>query len=1030
MRGTKNKFIVSVTAVALIVSMIPNGCYMQNSVKAKESILVGKSLKNKLLTASGEEVNNLTGEVTVIVQLEGDAVLSAENISDMGIAAYHKSSKAKKLENAITMEQKTVKSSISKKINNLEYGYSYTNVINGFSVNIDASDIDTLRSIDGVKGVYVSESHGIDEPISANNTTSYNIEECCRSMGIDYMYDNGYTGKGQLVAIIDSELDVNHEMFSGSVSDTKYSKEDIRSIIQNNELNVNVSVNQVYKSEKIPFAYNYENDNADVYTNEEAIVHGTHVAGIAVGNAGKTPGGNSFTGVAPDSQLAFFAAPNLRDVDLIAAMDDAVKLDVDVINCSFGLSYAANCPEEEALTNAKNAGIYVSVAAGNSSKNYYGDSGLTTSIIDYSSGGSPQCNNAVTSVASSDIMGEISYFSSWCTDTSLEIKPDITAPGEQIYSSIPDDNYAVWDGTSMSTPHITGAVALLEQYLDDTYNDEEISTVDLEKYLLMSSSTVLFQDEENLIPYSPRVQGSGFVNLEGAVKTPVYLEGTNGKSSISLKDKLEDEFTIRFTAHNLSDREVTYDSVSLFVEGDDYYQENGENYIADSMRAFSYECDLPETVTVPAGGKKEIVLNVKLNSQEMQENMEIFTNGFFVDGFVVLNSSQEDVVKISIPYTGFYGDWTNTDILDGYIYDENYQFSGTYLGTGVLFCIHEFDDNDMEQDTCFTLGTNLFDTGYAYCNDKYAGISPNGDGIYDYLCVQYNLLRNISGSLVEIIDDEGNVVYNDVQFDMVNAKQSANCIDIDFNELNFKEGNYTANITATLLYEREKTQSIEMPFYIDVTAPNVESMETYKKNGRTYLKIKITDNRYLMGAEIYDIETEGEEYYDSVAINPESDGVVTFDITGLNKSDMELCVYDYAFNYKEFSLADIDKEETTTAAIQPGGNAIIQNTETTAQNVTTKNTTAKPSKVKIRSAKNKKKESIVIKIKKTKNSKKYQIQYSTSKRFRKAKTKVTSKLKYTIKKLKKGKSYYVRVRGINGTKRGAWSKVKKVKIRK
>lgn len=120
--------------------------------------------------------------------------------------------------------------------------------------------------------------------------------------------------------------------------------------------------------------------------------------------------------------------------------------------------------------------------------------------------------------------------------------------------------------------------------------------------------------------------------------------------------------------------------------------------------------------------------------------------------------------------------------------------------------------------------------------------------------------------------------------------------------------------------------------------------------------------------------------------------------------------------------------ETTSAKI---------NDEPTTKEVTTKETepttktTVKPSKAKKLTAKNNKKKSIKLTWKKATNAKKYQIQYSTSKKFKKkVVTKTTKKLKYTIKKLAKGKTYYIRVRGINGKEVGKWSKVKKVKISK
>lgn len=91
--------------------------------------------------------------------------------------------------------------------------------------------------------------------------------------------------------------------------------------------------------------------------------------------------------------------------------------------------------------------------------------------------------------------------------------------------------------------------------------------------------------------------------------------------------------------------------------------------------------------------------------------------------------------------------------------------------------------------------------------------------------------------------------------------------------------------------------------------------------------------------------------------------------------------------------------------------------------------TRKPASVKIKSVRYVKKKFVVVKFRKTKNAKSYQIQYATNKKFKKFTIKNTRKLKYTIKKLEKGKTFYIKVRGINGTRKGSWSKTKKVTIK-
>ena len=92
--------------------------------------------------------------------------------------------------------------------------------------------------------------------------------------------------------------------------------------------------------------------------------------------------------------------------------------------------------------------------------------------------------------------------------------------------------------------------------------------------------------------------------------------------------------------------------------------------------------------------------------------------------------------------------------------------------------------------------------------------------------------------------------------------------------------------------------------------------------------------------------------------------------------------------------------------------------------------TKTPGRVKLKSVKNRKRKTVVIKYRRVRNAKKYQIQYAKNSKFKKAVIRNTKKLTFTIRKLKKGKKYYIRVRGINGEKKGKWSKVKKVIIKK
>ena len=125
----------------------------------------------------------------------------------------------------------------------------------------------------------------------------------------------------------------------------------------------------------------------------------------------------------------------------------------------------------------------------------------------------------------------------------------------------------------------------------------------------------------------------------------------------------------------------------------------------------------------------------------------------------------------------------------------------------------------------------------------------------------------------------------------------------------------------------------------------------------------------------------------------------------------------------------VEPEETTTEAPTTTAAEIPTTTQAPAiEPATTAAQVKKPAKVTLQGAK-KKKKSVTLTWKKATNAKTYQVQCAQNKKFtKKVVTKTTSKVKYTVKKLIKKKTYYFRVRGVNGKTMGTWSNVKRVKI--
>ena len=252
-----------------------------------------------------------------------------------------------------------------------------------------------------------NQSFSIQNQFKVANLSTAELERWnLKAMDVQHGWNAGFTGKGVKIAIIDSGVE-NHS-----------------------DLTIAGGVTFVGNS--------YDDDHG----------HGTHVAGIIAGKHN----GTGVAGIAPNAEVYALKAigkDGKGDVaDVLKAIDWAIENKMDIINLSFGdLEYAKSL--HEGVKKAADNDIIIVAASGNEGN----DSG-TGNTINY-----PARHDEVISVAS--INHQLKRSSSSGTgDTN-----DFAAPGEEIYSTYLNGQYATYNGTSMATPHITGLLALLmEQY--------------------------------------------------------------------------------------------------------------------------------------------------------------------------------------------------------------------------------------------------------------------------------------------------------------------------------------------------------------------------------------------------------------------------------------------------------------------------------------------------------------------------------------------------------------------------------------
>ena len=249
-----------------------------------------------------------------------------------------------------------------------EYGYIYDTILCGFELTVSERSLPILKSLDFVDNVYTCAEY---EPMSYSQSDISNFAS--EMVGYYAAKESGLTGDGVKVAVIDSGFDVTHPAFDVEVTETlDLSRHASRIGTERiGALRYIVDWNKLRHNSKIPFKFDYADYDTDVLSEE---THGTHVAGII----GAVPSDTSdMHGIAPGCQLLLMkifsdSTATASDAALIAALEDAIKLEADVINLSLG-HYAGSTDInsiiglDKLITKAQKSGTVIVCAVGNDS---------------------------------------------------------------------------------------------------------------------------------------------------------------------------------------------------------------------------------------------------------------------------------------------------------------------------------------------------------------------------------------------------------------------------------------------------------------------------------------------------------------------------------------------------------------------------------------------------------------------------------------------------------------------------------------
>ncbi len=363
-------------------------------------------------TDADEVVLDADTKVDVIIELgSGKESLLAlsRKASAESIAKYIASVEGEKSAKDLASKQADFRQAVEKLGIEITYKYSYSTVVNGLAATVRFGDIEKIEALSCVYDVALAEYYSL--PDTKNSATQMNITTARE--------ETGYTGDGMTIAIIDTGVEWTHEAFSVAPETQTMTAETIAEVlpstaayngfsfrafdeeISKDYAGGELTAEEVYKSGKIPFYFDYTVASASEVPSED---HGTHVAGIAAGNNGK-----SFKGAAYDAQiLAFNVFGNksgASTIDILAAINDAVLMGVDAINMSLGSAsgYKFTGYQDKYYKMAEDAGILVSVSSGNSYwAGYYGVNGNNPRIdaMDYGVVGTPGSYDNVFTVGS------------------------------------------------------------------------------------------------------------------------------------------------------------------------------------------------------------------------------------------------------------------------------------------------------------------------------------------------------------------------------------------------------------------------------------------------------------------------------------------------------------------------------------------------------------------------------------------------------------------------------------------------------
>lgn len=356
--------------------------------------------------------------------------------------------------------------------------------------------------------------------------------------------------------------------------------------------------------------------------------------------------------------------------------------------------------------------------------------------------------------------------SSWGA-VSLRLVPTLSAPGGIILSasSSANDAYEYRSGTSMATPNVSGAYAVLLQVLRERGIEDKKERAELARALLESTADPV--TDENGVPLSPRRQGAGLIDLSAALESRVVIT----QPLLELGESGNGTFVMRFVVKNLSQEKITF-TWDATVLTDAYA------YAGGSWRSLLSPLDITDEVrilgasriTVGPEEERTVALTLIAERSLLEELGEVFPNGFYTEGYVTLNGDAGE--SIHATFLGYCGDWGAApviepvdfrDVMDAYFEQETGEneeaLSALVVDMGYNLAV--LCDESMNADGALLPGENPFLV--TRVNDaRIAMPTAASDAFYtngDSLLIDLYTLRDAEHVIMAVIDRKTGELY-------------------------------------------------------------------------------------------------------------------------------------------------------------------------------------------------------------------------------------------------------------------------------